>query len=297
MSKIGGTKKTTSSTSRRTVSLISKKQPFSSKYMSEAFVLRINEIVNGTMLVDTQEKKLTTEITNLYMHNPNVFETTIATDKKSSQLLYKLAWFYHTTFLKSDNQMHYYYAFEYYKLFAVSHIVELYKKPHKDRMDAFIQINTISSNTTIAQGPLFIALDYVIAYYGNTENSPTTINYISTNSHITKLKICFLYVLYNFTCNTTGITILNQMAIQMKSELDQSKKTYKKMLDSIGIKNVEPRLITNPLSSFEQFKNIQPLVIADIIPEVIDEQNFQNAVAYILQNSKTVLRPRHSKLL
>jgi hypothetical protein len=294
MSKKGVTKITATSNKRKIPNRV-----FSSTYMSDEFVLRINAIYDNTLIVDSEEKKLTTEMIKLYMENPNAFESMIATNKEREKVIYKLACFYDNKYRNSAYQMYSYYAFEYYKLFALSHIIELYKKPHKDRMAAFLKINkTPSNNNVLEQGPLFIALDNVIGYYGNTEHIPSTINYISKRSYITKLKICFVYILYNFIRNTqTGKAIINHMAINIQSETDNLKNTYKKLLDSVGITNIEPQLIPNHLAVYEQFKHIKPLVIAKEIPEVIDEQNYQNAVNYILQNSKTTLRSKFSKLL
>ena len=167
-------------------------KPFSSKYMSS----ELEEIINKIDITKLKlyNKRLYDMIKN-YRTCKTDFEDSISKRTATAILIYNIAFYYYTKSYNT-NPLLSYYAFEYYKMFAISHIVNRLSDP-ANRQREFTKINEIDYNIN---DMLLNSINFIIGYYGNAIHNSSS-SYIS-RKHAKELTLCFMYVLYNCTIGT-----------------------------------------------------------------------------------------------
>lgn len=208
-------------------------------------------------------------------------------------------------------QLLYYYTFEYFKIYALSHIFEHLSDPKTCKKN-FKEINKTTKDS------LIMAFDYITGYYGNAFQ--TDYNQLNKTDRVVieNLLTCFNYIMYfvhkctdteNAKCKaTTKLSSVerhkcNECAVS-KSRLaevarDDSISISKKIksLNAIGITGIIEEIIPNSLAKFPQFSHLPGLLEFSIKSHNIDQKNYINVINYIKNHSKTVLSDKFKTVL
>jgi len=189
---IGGTSRRPASIKVSASENIPITKPFSSKYMSSELEELINKI--DITKLKLYNKRLYYMIKS-YRTCKTDFEDSISKRTATAILIYDIALYYYKKSYNT-NPLLSYYAFEYYKMFAISHIVNRLSDP-TNRRGTFTEINEIDYNIN---DMLLNSINFIIGYYGNAIYNSSS-SYIS-RKHAKELTLCFMYVLYNCTIGT-----------------------------------------------------------------------------------------------